>query len=394
MTLSPPCSCDAFITPFDSPLNLPAAQTGSPLAGLRMAVKDNFDVAGTVTGAGNPEYAADHSPAIQHAAIVERLLGLGVQIVGKTHMDELAFSLMGLNARYGTPVNPAAPDRVPGGSSSGSASAVAAGLADIGLGTDTGGSVRLPASFCGLFGWRPSHGMLPASGMVPLAASYDVPGFFTRELALMQRLIGLLASPVSIPGTLRFWLPEDLWALAEPATAKALRAALPGQSDSTAAILPAGGAAACLTAFRHHQGHEIWEHFGAWISQRSPDFGPGIHERFEMTRHIDGAQFATAADYRDRLVRHLKAQMAEDVVLVYPTAPAPAPLLSTPQSELEPFRNRALSMLAVAGHAGLPQLTIPLTRIDSAPVGLSFVTTRNQDGLLPYAAKAFLRCPI
>jgi len=321
---------------------------------------------------------------------VERLLGLGVQIVGKTHMDELAFSLMGLNARYGTPVNPAAPDRVPGGSSSGSASSVAAGLADIGLGTDTGGSVRLPASFCGLFGWRPSHGMLPASGMVPLAASYDVPGFFTRELALMQRLIGLLARPVSIPAALRFWLPEDIWALAEPATAEALRAALPGQADSTAPILPEGGTAACLTAFRHHQGHEIWEHFGAWISERSPDFGPGIRERFEMTRHIDGTQFAAAASYRDRLVRHLKEQMVEEVILVYPTAPAPAPRLSTPQSELEPFRNRALSMLAVAGHAGLGQLSVPLTRVEDAPVGLSFVVPACQDVLLPHAVKTFL----
>ena len=159
-----------FVARFQPPITL-SEPAFSKLDGLTVAVKDNFDVAGSVTGAGNPEWADDQAPAQKHASVVETLLDHGAALSGKAHMDELAYSLMGINARYGTPENPAAPSRVPGGSSSGSAAAVAAKLADIGLGSDTGGSVRLPSSFCGLFGWRPTHGLISADGLLPLAKS-------------------------------------------------------------------------------------------------------------------------------------------------------------------------------------------------------------------------------
>lgn len=380
-------TCDAFVLPFDKPLG---GASGGPLSGLTVGVKDNFDIAGTITGAGNPEYAADQSIATAHARVVETLLANGAAITGKTQMDELAYSLMGLNARYGVPLNPAATDRVPGGSSSGSASATAAGFVDIGLGTDTGGSVRLPASFCGLYGWRTTHGLIAADGMVPLAPSYDVAGFFTRDLALMSRLVSLFAASAAPATAMSFWTPADLWSLAMPDTANLLRAALPDFVYRHEPILPEGGADACLGAFRTHQGYEIWQQFGAWITDRLPDFGPGIKERFEMASRITQSEFEAAKTYRAGLRTTVDTLLSEGTILIYPTAPGPAPRLDMPQSELEPYRNRALSLTSLAGHAGLPQLSIPVAEQDGAPIGLSLVGRPGSDALLAKAASHFV----
>lgn len=383
-------TCDAFVCRFDKPIRNEAAQQAGALAGLKIGVKDNVDIAGMVTGAGNPEFAADQPPAAANATVVDLLLAQGAVLVGKTQMDELAYSLMGLNARYGVPANAAAIDRVPGGSSSGSASAVAAGLVDIGLGTDTGGSVRLPASFCGLYGWRSTHGLISAQGMVPLAPSYDVCGFFTRDLGLMARLMGVFAPDPATVSTLRYWLPSDMWALPMEETSRVLRADLPDLDDCQDPILPEGQADACLTAFRLHQGYEIWQQFGPWVTKRQPEFGPGIKERFEMASRITQADFADASAYRLRLRQHLAPLLDDNTVLVYPTAPGPAPLLSTPQSALEPYRNRALSAMALAGHAGLPQLSIPFSMLDGAPIGLSVVGRPGSDLMLLRAATEIL----
>src|SRR5215510_1100984 len=157
-----------------------------PLDGLTFVAKDLLDVAGHVTGGGNPHWAARQQPALKSAGVVDCLRRAGATLIGKTVTDELAFSLEGENEHHGTPINPRAPDRLPGGSSSGSAAAVASGLADLGLGTDTGGSVRVPASFCGLFGWRPSHGRIPLEGVVRFAPSYDTFGLLARDAAHLQ----------------------------------------------------------------------------------------------------------------------------------------------------------------------------------------------------------------
>ena len=162
------------------PDRLTGAAAG-PLAGLTCAIKDLFDIAGYVTGGGNPDWHASHEAARRTAPVVQKLLDAGATIVGKTHTDELSRGIFGENAHYGTPINPKAPGRVPGGSSSGSAAAVAGQLVDFALGTDTGGSVRVPASFCGIYGLRPSHGRLPFEGVLPQAPSFDTIGWFARR---------------------------------------------------------------------------------------------------------------------------------------------------------------------------------------------------------------------
>src|SRR3954451_20108750 len=187
----------AFIETF----TLAAAKDG-PLRRLTFAVKDLIDVAGYRTGCGNPTWLATHPPASVSAVCVEQLLAAGAQCEGKTITDEFAFSLLGENFHYGTPLNPAAPERVPGGSSSGSASAVACGCVDFAIGTDTGGAVGVPASNCGIWGWRPSHGLISVAGVMPFAPTLDTVGVFTRSGTLLEQVAGvLLATELGAPAS-------------------------------------------------------------------------------------------------------------------------------------------------------------------------------------------------
>ncbi|WP_138469126.1 amidase [Poseidonocella sp. HB161398] len=358
-----------------------------PLSGLRLAVKDNLDIAGHVTGSGHPGWAAARQAATQTAPVVGMLAAAGARIAGKTHMDELAYSLMGENAHYGTPLNPAAPDRVPGGSSSGSASAVAQGLADLGIGTDTGGSVRLPASFCGLWGWRPTHGLLPAAGMQPLAASYDVPGLFARDAATLLRAAAVLAPASDLPAP-RYLAPADLWAEVPAATAATLRPFLP--AADAAPLFPSGTIETLQPVFRIAQGKEVAETFGAWIRAAAPEFGPGVRERFDGAMALSAAEIAAAEAARAAIRAHVRSVLGRDGVIVLPTAPGAAPRLGTAGAEMECYRNTAIRLLSIAGHAGLPQITMPLARIEEAPLGLSLIGPPGTDlALMALAAEAF-----
>ena len=382
-------SIGPFVERFEPPVTT-ETPAKDRLSGLTVAVKDNFDIAGKITGGGNPEWAGDQAPAARHAAAVQTLLENGAALVGKVHMDELAYSLMGVNARYGTPENPAAPSRVPGSSSSGSASAVASGLADIGLGSDTGGSVRLPASFCGLFGWRPTHGLVSGEGLLPLAESYDVPGFLTRELETLSLLGEIFADGQSADEDVRLVYPADVWRLCEDAAAAALKSALPKGDRNDSPLLPGGDLKELLPVFRTHQGYEVWQHFGSWIEKREPDFGPGIRDRFAMAARITAEEFEEAKTARAAFRAHLGRVLSPGTIMVYPTSPGPAPLLTDGNDIVETFRNRALSMLAIAGHGGLPQVSVPLAASQGSPLGLSLVAAPGSDRLLIETAKRFI----
>ena len=205
---------DAFC--IDTEAYLDGAADG-PLSGLTFAAKDIFDVAGHITGGGNPDWKATHPPAERNAWIVQTLVVAGATMVGKTHTDELTRGILGENAHYGTPVNPRAPDRVPGGSSSGSASAVAGGLVDFALGSDTGGSVRIPASFCGLYGLRPTHGRIPLEGILLQAPSYDTIGWFARDATTFARVAeAVFGSSISPRIPPRVVIADDLFDECDP----------------------------------------------------------------------------------------------------------------------------------------------------------------------------------
>src|SRR3954470_6936114 len=215
-----------------------AGRAGGPLSGLTFAAKDLFDVAGRPTGGGKPDWARTHAVPERHAWAVQTLLDADADLIGKTITDEVSLGILGENPFYGTPANPRAPGRVPGGSSSGSAAAVAAGICDTALGTDTGGSVRVPASFCGLYGIRPTHGRLDLSGMMSQAPTSDTTGWFARDRETFARVSAVMldeAIPDELPT--RLVVATDAFALAEPETA----AALQPLGENPGALIGGGG---------------------------------------------------------------------------------------------------------------------------------------------------------
>ncbi|OSP53956.1 hypothetical protein BV911_15160 [Pseudoruegeria sp. SK021] len=379
-------TADAFIETF----TLPGAADG-PLGGLTLAVKDLYDVAGHVTGFGSPDWAAQHPVPEVHAAVVDRFLAAGATVLGKTHTDELAYSLLGVNAHYGTPKNSADPRRVPGGSSSGSVAAVAAGLVDIGLGSDTGGSVRAPASFCGVWGLRTTHGLLPLTGARPLAPSFDTCGWFARDGAVMARVAEAMGLPAAEAPT-QLLLPVDLWAQADAETVAALAPALADlearMGPACPVVLAPDGIDRWCETFRITQAAEIWQTHGDWVQAAKPEFGPGVAERFAMAAALTEGQIADARAHRLEIRQRLAAVMTAETVLVLPTCPSPAPLCNMDAAALDAFRSRALRSLCPAGLGGLPQLSVPAGVVDGGPVGLSLIGAAGQDRALIALAAA------
>jgi amidase len=364
-----------------------AGVPGGPLAGLTCGVKDLYHIAGTRTGFGHPVWLETHPVQQQTAAAVTRLTGAGATVAGKTHCDELCYSLNGINKHYGTPVNVNAPGRIPGGSSSGSAAAVAAGLVDFALGSDTGGSVRVPAGYCGIFGMRPTHGAVPLDGAIAFAPSYDTPGWFSRDAALLATVGRVLLDDhgaAAAPDGLL--VAGDTFAHADAEAGAALRGALDTVRAAFPAIeeitLAADGINAWMESFRIIQGAEIWRTHRDWIASLHPDFGAGIKERFVWASTIGPDAVAVADAHRRRITAHLDSLLAGNRVLAIPTTPGVAPLIDMPVGDLERWRNRALGLLCIAGHGGLPQVSLPLARVAGVPVGLSLIAARGNDTML------------
>ncbi len=372
-------------------VELPATGMG-PLSGLAFGLKDIFDVAGHRTGFGSPDWLSTHEPAPVSASVLTQLLAAGARMVGKTHTEEMAFSLTGENAHYGTPVNPAAPERVPGGSSSGSAAAVAGGLVDFAIGSDTGGSVRAPASFCGIYGIRPTHGRITLDGVCPLAPTFDTCGWFTRDTALLVRVGGVLLRteiPASMP-QVRVVVASDAFALATEATRAALAPTVKEVErhlgPATPVTVADEGLAAWFEVFRVLQYDDIWRTHGAWVQSCRPTFGPQIAPRFDAVSRVQPHEVAQMTTYRDVIRARLDALLSDDTVLVMPTAPDVAPRLDLPPQDTVAVRERMLALLCVAGLGGLPQLSIPAATVNGAPVGLSLIAARGRDELLLSAA--------
>ncbi len=357
-----------------------------PLAGLTFGVKDIYDIAGHKTGFGSPDWLTTHEAAAKTAPVVASLLAAGADMVGKTQTDELTYSLNGENAHYGTPVNVNAPGRIPGGSSSGSAAAVAGKLVDFALGSDTGGSVRAPASFCGVYGIRPTHGRVSLEGACALAKSFDTAGWFARDAALLERVGRVLLGDADAAKQGAAFLAEDAFALLDSAALAALQPALEKIKAVTGPLqnvaVSAEGLPQWFQAFRVLQGAEIHQQLGAWVSCVQPKLGPGVQERMQWTTTITAADVASAQTMRESVRRHMDELLQHNAVLVLPTVPDIAPLLNTPPAQLDDFRARAMSLLCIAGHAGLPQVSLPLATLQGCPLGISLVAARGNDALL------------
>jgi amidase len=376
---------DAFLD-YDA-VAMPSAASG-PLAGLSVAVKDIFDVAGYPTGCGSPIKRAESPVHTASAPIVRRVLDAGAAFIGKTHTDELAFSLNGQNMHTGTPVNIRAPGRIPGGSSSGSAAATAAGLCDFAIGSDTGGSVRAPASYCGLFGIRPSHGRLPLERVMPLAPSFDVPGYFADDAATFARVAPVFLGSDDKPFSLtRLMRATDAFALLmEDGEADALAQAerlaadhFDGVDDVTVAP---DGLENWYWVFRHLQAAEAWRAHGEWIERHDPEMTPGVRERFEFGKTVSPEDQVRAKAARRVVRARLDELLGEDGVLMLPSVPSIAPLCDIGGDGLQAFRERALAILCISGLSGLPQVSLPLATFDGCPLGISLIGPRGSDKTL------------
>lgn len=377
-------------------VHVPCASTG-PLAGLRFGVKDLFDVAGYPTGGGSPIVLAMSGIKTRTAPAVQQLLDAGARFAGKTVTDELAFSMNGNNAHFGAPINGAAKDRITGGSSSGSASAVSSGQCDFALGSDTGGSVRAPANHCGLFGLRPTHGRISLDSVLDLSPSLDTCGWFARDIGTFARvadvLLGTDARP--LPDKVRLLWPQDIWAMLDAPVAEALQPAAARVQSVLGDAAPVAQIVldswdAMYWNFRYIQSREAWLTDGPLIERYAPPLGPGVAERFAWSREVTDEQVSTARAFRERFRRQFAELLGNDGVLLMPTMPDIAPLRSAAESTLEDYRNKSVRMLCAAGLAGFPQLSMPMAQRDGAPLGISLLGPPGSDRSLVRLAERIL----
>ena len=368
-------------------------RAGGSLSGLTFAAKDLFDVAGVPTGGGNHDWPTGRPIPDRHSFAVQTLLDAGATLIGKTITDEVSLGILGENAFDGTPKNVRAPGRVPGGSSSGSAAAVAAGLCDTALGTDTGGSVRVPSSFCGLYGIRPTHGRVDVRGMLPQAPTSDTTGWFARDAATFARVSSVLLGeeiPQALPT--RLVVATDTFGFADAAVAAALRplvmklAALIGHSRED--IMAPPGLSVWARAQRSLQPVEAYNTFKPWLDSRNPRFAFSVAKALVAGSMIAESDRAWANLMRQEARGRMAHLLPEGTILCLPTTPVPAPLVGLPLSVLDPLRDRITCLCAHGGLAGHPQVSLPGATVDGLPVGLSIIGPRGSDASLVAVARA------
>ena len=359
-----------------------ARATGDgPLAGQSVAVKDLYAVAGQRIGAGNPSWEGAAAVETEDARVVAALRAAGAEVTGISRTDELAYSLAGTNAHFGTPPNPKAPRRISGGSSSGSVSAVALGHVSIGLGTDTGGSIRVPAAYNGVWGIRTSHGAVDRTGLLPLAESFDTVGWFARTPDLLAA-VGDVLLPSREPRRVgEVVVVPELLALADADVAAAVGAAAAalGATEQAWDLSALPGWRAAFTTW---QAWQAWKAHGPWLAGRLDTLGADVRGRFEMASRITEPRALEA--YADLLAaRQQIRSFVGDRVVALPSASSVAPLIG---SDLDVVREATLQLTCLAGIAGLPAVNLPVTTAEGLPAGLCLVAAPGRDrDLLAFA---------
>ena len=407
---------DAVVEPVEETRGSP-----KPLAGVTFGVKDNLDVKGCRTGAGSPRWLETKGlyPAKKHAKVVELLLNNGAIFTGKTQMDELAWALQGENYHYGTPINPVSVDTIPGGSSSGSAVAVAAGYCSVALGTDTAGSVRVPAAYCGMFGFRPSHGAISMEGCVPLAPSFDTIGWFANDSKTLENVGHALLPEENTPAQFtRVFIAKDAFQACDAKTVECLSSGIKkfggrntlfagvnvdeinlGGDESGNGINPIPSAPPLTEwwdSFRILQTKEVWAELGGWIedSNALSSFGPGVLDRFQAAYDAHSTQsesynqetetktLAAAAAVRSAASSRINALLSDGTIIILPTAPGPAISKTSAADEVLQFRMKQLRLTCASGFAGTPQVQIPDGFVNDKPVGVSLMGPVGSDRAL------------
>lgn len=358
------------------------------LAGTTFMVKDLFALAGHKISNGNPDWYAHARAAPATARALQWLLDAGASCTGITICDEFFYSVLGWNAHYGQPVNSRAPDRVTGGSSCGSAAAVAAKMCDFALGSDTGGSIRVPASFCGLYGLRPTHGRIALDGVTPMAPSYDTVGYLARQAELFRKIghVVLEGEPVYTDID-RLVLAEDFFRHEEASAAEALWHAVdriaPELPKPESMTIAGEEIAEWRNAFRLIQGFEIQSTLLPFITSHNVELGPGIKERFAAAAEITAAEAEAARALRKKIADRLATLIKPGTLIVLPTTPTLPPERGIPDgASFAEFRSQTLGFTCLAGHGALPQISIPAAEAAGCPIGLSFIGWQGGDEAL------------
>lgn len=355
-----------------------AGASGGPLSDLTYAAKDNIDVSGLPTGNGNPEFNAWRGTPHSNATVIAQLQAAGATLVGKTHLHELAYGLTGVNPHYGTPANPLVEGGIPAGSSSGTAVAVARSVADFGLGSDTGGSVRVPAGYCGLYGWRPTHGLLSSDGVVPLAPSFDTVGVMARDLDVLGRVMrefldGSRATPITqvrVPKEVLGWLRADVATMFDQQIARFSS----GSLIETEVFERARLAQAPLQASEAHAVH------AEWLAAAVPTIGADVARLLRAAAMVTDEQVAAAARQRSAIAATVAEILRSGTALLVPSAPVTPPLLSELAGESgATFRINGLRLTNLASLLGLPVINFPSQTADGLPVGMQLIGSRDSD---------------
>jgi amidase len=374
------------------------------LDGLTFAVKDLIDVAGHLTGCGNPTWRTTHPPAVANAVCVEQILAAGARCLGKTITDELAYSLLGENFFYGTPLNPRAPDRVPGGSSSGSASAVACGAVDFAFGTDTGGSVRVPASNCGIWGMRPTHGIISLAGVSPLAPGFDTVGILACSADILHRAMSVLLSIDIVEGASpeKVFLLREAFDLCDPEARKAIEEALKelralfGERLREISIREIDEDAVSTDLmhwndiYRVVQRGEAMNCLGGWVESTRPAFGHIIAESVALMKNLDRQQIPEMQKRREDYFRRMRNFLGKKDLLCIPTASSPAPYkgsITKRDQDPDEYYPRTLCLTSIAGVSRAPQISMPVAEVAGAPFGLSLIGRTGEDAFLLAVAR-------
>ena len=355
------------------------------LSNLNFVLKDMCDVKNLKTSCGNPDFFKKCDFANDYAPFLKDLLNEGPVLKGITVCDEFFYSLIGENGHYGTPTNLNAPSCVPGGSSSGSAAALTTDLYDFSIGSDTGGSVRIPASFCGLIGMRPSHNRINTKGVYPMAPSFDTVGWFANNPVIFQKVGNVLLNNIERSNVdfKQYVVAEDLLELCDEEVQdnfnNYINVNIPNINKTR---LSTNTKAIIADNFRILQGAEVKENIIPWIEKNKPNISPEIRSRIDMASKITDIEVNRALIFRKTLIDEIEKSLPEGTIAVFPTSPFSAPKSGQDDESLGSFRKRLMELTSIAGITSRPQITIPRLKDKSGPVGISLLGWKYSDEIL------------